>query len=175
MFLGSSTPLGARLIWKTAAPPRVRFFFWLVLHDRCWTAARRFRHGLQDSDTCILCDQAPETMDHILLGCAYSREVWSICFRRLGWTHLVPPADAPVMEWWTSCRKLVPKATRRGFDSTFFLIGWLLWKERNARTFQAISTAPTRLASLIKDEFEMWCRAGVRPLCALAAATGLLS
>jgi len=46
MFAGSSTPLGAKLIWKTAAPPRVRFFFWLVMHDRCWTAHRRRRHGL---------------------------------------------------------------------------------------------------------------------------------
>ena len=27
MFLGCSTPLGARQIWKTGAPPRVRFFF----------------------------------------------------------------------------------------------------------------------------------------------------
>jgi hypothetical protein len=35
MFLGSSSPLGVRQIWKTSAPPRVRFFFWLVMHDRC--------------------------------------------------------------------------------------------------------------------------------------------
>lgn len=35
MFLGSSTPLGAKQIWKTSAPPRVRFFFWLLMHGRC--------------------------------------------------------------------------------------------------------------------------------------------
>ena len=38
MFFGSSPVFGAKQVWKTAAPPRVRFFFWLVLHDRCWTA-----------------------------------------------------------------------------------------------------------------------------------------
>jgi hypothetical protein len=27
MFLGSSRPLGAKEIWKTSAPPTVRFFF----------------------------------------------------------------------------------------------------------------------------------------------------
>jgi len=48
-------------------PPRVKFFWWLVMHGRCWTADRRFRHGLQDSNTCIFCDQAPETLDHLLL------------------------------------------------------------------------------------------------------------
>jgi hypothetical protein len=56
MFAGSSRPLGAKLIWKKLAPPRVKFFFWLVMHGHCWTAHRRHRHGLQDSDVCIFCD-----------------------------------------------------------------------------------------------------------------------
>jgi hypothetical protein len=72
MFLGSSSPLGAKQLWKTAAPPRVRFFFWLVMHGRCWTANRRFRHGLQPDDRCVFCDQSSETMEHVLLGCPYS-------------------------------------------------------------------------------------------------------
>ena len=55
MFLGCSRPLGARQLWKTAAPPRIKFFFWLVMHGRCWTAHRRWRHGLQESNTCIIC------------------------------------------------------------------------------------------------------------------------
>ena len=32
MFLGSSPVLGAKQIWKTPAPPKVRFFFWLTMH-----------------------------------------------------------------------------------------------------------------------------------------------
>lgn len=75
MFFGSSRPLGAKELWKTAMPPHVKHFFWLVLHERCWTANRRYRHGLQDSDICIFCDQASEMMDHIILGCVYNREV----------------------------------------------------------------------------------------------------
>ena len=75
MFIGSSLPLGAKHIWKTSAPLKVKFFFWLVMHGRCWTADRWFRHGLQDSNACIFCDQDAETMNHILLGCPFSREV----------------------------------------------------------------------------------------------------
>jgi hypothetical protein len=40
IFLGASLPLSAKEIWRTAAPPRVRFLFWLVLHWRCWTTDR---------------------------------------------------------------------------------------------------------------------------------------
>jgi hypothetical protein len=46
MFLESSPVLGAKHIWKTAAPLLVRFFFWLTIHGRCWTRDRQFRHGL---------------------------------------------------------------------------------------------------------------------------------
>lgn len=37
MFIGSIRPIGAKQIWKTSAPPKVKFFFWLVLrkHKRC--------------------------------------------------------------------------------------------------------------------------------------------
>ena len=34
MFIGSTSPFGAKLIWETRAPPKVRFFFWLALHRR---------------------------------------------------------------------------------------------------------------------------------------------
>jgi hypothetical protein len=172
MFFGSSTPTGAQLLWKTAAPPHVRFFFWLVMHDRCWTAARRFRHGLQDSDVCILCDQASETMDHLLLGCVYNREVWHLCLTRFHLHHIIPDDGSTLMEWWTVSRKLVPKQLRRGFDSLFFLAGWCIWKERNARMFRATSTCARDLASIIFDEFDQWCLAGNRHLRALEAVLG---
>ena len=61
--------MGAKELWKTKAPARVKFFFWLALHQRLWTADRRKRHGLQDDDTCILCGQETETCDHLLAGC----------------------------------------------------------------------------------------------------------
>jgi hypothetical protein len=105
MFIGSSRPLGAKLIWKTSAPPRVKSFFWLVMHGRCWTAHRRHRHGLQESDTYIICDQAVETMDHIILGCVFNREVWASCLRRFLLHDLVVVQQVDIMLWWMSSRK----------------------------------------------------------------------
>ncbi|XP_066334381.1 uncharacterized protein [Miscanthus floridulus] len=164
MFLGSSRPLGAKELW---APPKVKFFYWLVMHGRCWTAARRFRHGLQDSDTCIICDQGVETMDHILLGCVFSREVWALWLRRLHLDDLVHVHEEEAMQWWLRNRKLIPKPMRRGFDSLFFLIGWMLWKEWNARTFNRIATTATQLVQNIDDELNVWVLAGYRHLSSL--------
>lgn len=43
-FAGLTSLLGAKELWKTRAPPRVKFFAWLALHNRLWTADRRKRH-----------------------------------------------------------------------------------------------------------------------------------
>lgn len=78
-FLGSTSLLGARELWRTRAPPRVKFFGWLALHRRLWTAERRMRHGLQvasqANNDCSLCGQAAETVEHMLLGCVLVRQL----------------------------------------------------------------------------------------------------
>jgi len=169
MFLGSSSPLGAKQIWKTSAPPHVKFFFWLVMHGRCWTADRRFRHGLQESNTCVICDQEAETMDHILLGCSFSREVWAAWVQRLHLQSLVLLQEQEAIQWWLSTRKRLPKMIRRSFDSLFFLIGWLLWKERNGRTFNREATSAAQMDVLIHEEIDAWCLAGYKQLRSLLA------
>ena len=160
MFFGSTPILGAKIIWKTAAPPKVRFFFWLAIHGRCWTADRRFRHGLQQSNTCIICDQAPETLDHLLRGCCFARQAWHIWVTRLHLCVRAPTEEGPAFEWWLSSRKLIPKALRQGFDSFFMLLGWLLWKERNARTFDGVAMNVVQLTDVVEAVASQWCLAG---------------
>jgi hypothetical protein len=157
----------AKHIWKTSAPPKVKFFFWLVMHGRCWTADRRFRHGLQDSNACIFCDQGAETMNHILLGCPFSREVWEAWLRKLHLQYIVVVQDEPAIPWWLRSRKALPKQLRSGFDSLFFLIGWSIWKERNAKTFDGVSTLAARLEVSIQEEADAWCMAGYKHLGAV--------
>uniref|UniRef100_A0A453L5Y3 Reverse transcriptase zinc-binding domain-containing protein n=1 Tax=Aegilops tauschii subsp. strangulata TaxID=200361 RepID=A0A453L5Y3_AEGTS len=75
-FQGSTTCFSWKLIWKSWAPPRVKIFHWLANLDRCWTADRLARRGLQHQPRCPLCDQAPETMRHLLLECPFAKQTW---------------------------------------------------------------------------------------------------
>jgi hypothetical protein len=129
-FLGMSSLLGAKDLWKASAPPKVKFFFVLTLHHRIWTADRRMRHGLQDSAACALCDQDDETVDHLLVGCAYARELWYRLLRPGGWDPLVPALGSSLAAWWMDSRSLLPANLRRSFDSVRLLVSWVLWKER---------------------------------------------
>jgi hypothetical protein len=103
-------------------------------------------------------------MDHVLLGCSFSREVWDYWLRKLDHRYDVAVEDSPAIQWWLRSRKALPKLRRRGFDSLFFLIGWAIWKERNARTFNGVSTSVARPGVQIQEEAQAWCLAGYRHL-----------
>jgi len=151
-------------LWQTKAPPKVKFFFWLALHGRLWTAARRARHGLQQTASCSLCGQQDETSDHLLLACVFSREVW---FRLLSFTNLqkhAPGSDNTLADWWLGTRNVVHADVRKPFDSIVFLVTWEIWKERNRRTFDGASRSCSLLLKRIQEEMESWVAAGYRLL-----------
>lgn len=37
-FIGMTSLWGAKEVWRATVPPKVKFFFWLALHGRLWTA-----------------------------------------------------------------------------------------------------------------------------------------
>lgn len=132
-----------------------------MIHGRAWTSERLQRHGLLNHGPCALCSQCPELLDHLLLTCVYSGEVWFKTLRRCGWQSLVPAAADFSIQWWLRSRKMVQKARRKSFDSLFILVTWHLWLERNARVFQGKSTAAHSLVSSIWQAADQWCLAKI--------------
>ena len=91
---------GAKELWRAAVPPKMKFFFWLALHGRLWTAERRKSHGLQLQAACALCDQHDETTDHLLCSCVYAREVWSRLLQPFGFHGAAPQQTSTLLDWW---------------------------------------------------------------------------
>lgn len=158
---------GHKLIWKTWAPMKVKVFLWLSFRRRHWTNDRRARHGLEARTECYLCDQAAETIDHILSTCPFTREVWHHLCEALG--RPLPAARPPVLAWWASLRSSWQGNSRKGFDSLFALTSWTIWKERNARCFRESATTIPELLTMIKAEAEQWANAGAKNLWSLAS------
>ena len=66
--------------------------------------------------------------------------------------------------WWTDARKQIPKVGRRGFDSLVILVCWIIWKERNDRTFsRCVHTVDDAILRVL-DEITAWSLAGFRQL-----------
>lgn len=65
-------------IWKSWAPLRCKFFSWLAINNRCWTADRLAKRGLSHPIACLFCDQAEEKINHLLISCVFIRQISSL-------------------------------------------------------------------------------------------------
>ena len=135
-FVGSIHFEPAKRVWKSWAPPRCKFFIWLASLNRCWTADRLARRGLDHPDHCPLCDQEDETIQHILTSCVFAREIWFRVLSLVGLQQLTPSQDDLVFqEWWRLALTRVSEQQQKGFNSLVILVAWWLWKYRNACVF----------------------------------------
>lgn len=158
-FHGQTTLLGAKQLWRSRAPNECRFFLWLLLHGRVWTADRLQRHGMQNHGTCALCLQEVETLDHLFLQCPFSRKVWFKVLRRCGWQGYAPRSDDCLIVWWLQVHRRVVQWRRKCFDSIFILVVWKLWLERNARVFRQRSSQVSAVIHQFWSDVEVWCLA----------------
>jgi hypothetical protein len=51
--------------------------------QRCWTADRLRRRGLDHPEQCPICDQEMETIDHFLVNCVFARNYWFKLLRKV--------------------------------------------------------------------------------------------
>ena len=71
-----------------------------------------------------------------------------------------------------AARKRLQKEDRKAFDTLTVLICWLLWKERNNRTFDhSVHTIQETLVK-VTDEITYWLLAGFRRLQMVAHVLG---
>ena len=63
-------------VWTSKMEGKVRFYLWLLLQNRNWTADRLQARGWTHNDLCKLCNQEPETANHIALLCPFAKEIW---------------------------------------------------------------------------------------------------
>lgn len=59
-----------RLIWKPWAPNGCRVFTWLLHQNRLWTGDRFISLGWPANGSCIFCQQAAETGEHLFRNCS---------------------------------------------------------------------------------------------------------
>jgi hypothetical protein len=155
----------AELIWRNWAPPRCKFFLWLATRDRCWTADRLAKRGLDHPVQCPLCDQEDETVHHLLISCVFSREVWFRIFSLVNLRQFSPArADLVFQDWWANLEAKVPYALCKGINSLVMLVAWRLWKQRNKCVFEGDAPCGNQIIQNIKDDAQRWCLAGAKDL-----------
>ncbi|WVZ90185.1 LOW QUALITY PROTEIN: hypothetical protein U9M48_036512, partial [Paspalum notatum var. saurae] len=164
-FLGSVGLSGWKRIWKGWAPLKCKVFLWLAKNNRCWTSDRLAKRGLPHPSACPFCDQSDETIQHILLGYPFSRQIWTNILCSLNFASLAPsPADTRFFAWWARSSSTVPKEAWRGLNTLIILVAWEIWIFRNSRVFEGCQPRIERVIQLVEEEGLLWCRAGATGL-----------
>jgi hypothetical protein len=73
----------------------------LAILDRCSTADRLAKRGLQHPDRCPLCDQGNEDIQHLHASCVFAQEFWLSLLPNYGLQARSPTTEDRVFaEWW---------------------------------------------------------------------------
>jgi len=158
------------IIWKSWAPPKCRFFMWLVAHNRCWTADRLARRDLPHPEQCLLCDQHEKNIQHLLVGCVFSRDFWFSLLSHFGVASLAPqPSDHSIDEWWRKVDNAASGDLRKGLNSLVILGAWSIWRHRNDCVFNGATPNVNLALALAREEAHWWSMAGAKGLSMLTA------
>jgi hypothetical protein len=121
-------------IWKSWAAPKCKTFVWLALSvkNKCWTADRLKKRGLDNPQSCVLCNQEEEIVQHILTNCVFARQFWHDILSSFGLNNIsTKRRDTCFVDWWRKASHRVHKSKRKRFNSIIILGAWNIWKHRN--------------------------------------------
>jgi hypothetical protein len=119
-------------------PPQCKFFLWLAIREKCWTADNLQSRGLPHPIACPLCDQVQETSQHILTSYVFAHQFWFSIFSPFGLGHLTPSHDVPSFaDWWRDVSGKITKGKRKGFNCAIILGAWCLWLQISRAVFEA--------------------------------------
>ena len=132
-FMGAIlTPMN-KVIWKVWAPPKVKFFAWLAIQNRVWTADRLERRGMQNCGLCPLCKREFESAAHLFYRCRYTMRLWRLIrdWLQIGDINTNQwAAHHSLSSWWTHMAR-----RSKAMATLTLLTTWTIWNERNARVF----------------------------------------
>ncbi|GJN10304.1 hypothetical protein PR202_ga28387 [Eleusine coracana subsp. coracana] len=138
-----------KFVWENCAPPRVKFFGWLLVQNQIQTKNYLLKKNCVDSDLCELCNTYVESVAHLIAGCEFAAGFW----RRLGITL----TEGDVSQLW----EVQPLAAlpRAHFNALLLLCCWRLWKHRHDVVFRSMPPCYARLLVGCRKDAELWsCR-----------------
>lgn len=161
-FAGQIQSQFPTLIWKAWAPPKCKFFMWLLLQDRLWTAARLQQRQWKNDYFCALCDRNLETAHHLFFECPFVLHIWEL------------------VAGWSGCQSLNPSAWGQQYDlighfeqlasagkkvkTVAILTLWNIWRQRNEKVFRGIRRPAAMLMRELKEMATQWSLAGCKVL-----------
>ena len=142
-------------IWCVKVPKRVSFFLWTAARGGILTIDNLVKKNLPLVNWCCLCRFDEETVDHLLLHCKFAYALWSEVLIMFGVQWVMPDTIvSPLFAW----RNWLGTYSSNVWNMVPACLMWLVWKERNVRTFEDIERPIDMLKNLLARTLFEWSR-----------------
>ncbi|RVX14661.1 hypothetical protein CK203_011960 [Vitis vinifera] len=161
----SSALFPSKIIWRSCAQPKISFFAWEASWGRVLTLDRLQKRGWVLANRCFLCQKCGESIDHLLLHCERTREVWTLLLSFFGvsWGFSTfGEGNSYRLE-----RLFVGKKRKVAWLLGPLCLFWVIWKTRNSMAFE---DGQLRLKLQM---FNGWARCGIAKTTTLLAILSL--
>ncbi|WMV09773.1 hypothetical protein MTR67_003158 [Solanum verrucosum] len=113
------------------------------------------KRGIHMCPRCFFCELQAETINHLFLHCKVVRQLWHLftSFRGTSWT-MPQRANQAIESWNTEGSGSTDQSRWRIVPA---VIWWTIWKERNMRCFESISSPLHRIKTNCIITFCYWC------------------
>jgi len=145
---GTMNDLNWKTCWKTRSPHRIKFFLWLLHHQRLLTNAERFRRQLLASPQRTICFESEESLDHLLKTCSNARATWQ-ALEKEGVSYTA--SDAEFQEWLK--QNINGNHRDPEWPEKFAIILWYIWKWRCAVCLDNVETVPEEQGEFLVAKF----------------------
>jgi len=137
-----------KVLWKLNVPPKVRVFWWRVLHNSLPSKSELKRRHVARESHCEVCGSRDETLLHVFFDCPLAKRFWKEVKKETG-------MPVPSIQSCTWARDVLHMRSGRIATTETIICGaWALWTGRNARGHGCKSWEPGATARFISKLLE---------------------
>ncbi|KAG7567744.1 Ribonuclease H domain [Arabidopsis thaliana x Arabidopsis arenosa] len=140
-------------IWEVKTIPKIKMFLWRALSGALAVSVCLQAHGMNSDPQCAMCEDAIESISHVLFNCWPAREVWeivNITFPPHGFTDSIHDNIAFLLK----VMKQESVSLRIRMAIPWLL--WGIWKHRNEVLYAGKQGELNALVSHGIEEAEEW-------------------
>ncbi|XVF75979.1 hypothetical protein PTKIN_Ptkin13bG0230800 [Pterospermum kingtungense] len=133
------------LVWSVTVPPKVKVFWWKLLHSFLLVVSILRNRDIPLVDRCPVCGMSGETIYHVLVLCPFAASVWG---QFTGTPQLNVDSDLSWVEQWS-----VVLNVWKSNDTLHMhlVVGWFTWFHRNQCLHVQLCLSSSKLVSMIKS------------------------
>ena len=141
-------------MWRSKVPTKVALFSWTTSLGKILTIANLWYKGVAVVDWCYMCKKSGELVNHLLLHCPITYELWSMVWALFGLQWVMPHGVSNLFlrwqgsfsgHWSIDLWRVVPHC-----------VLWCIWRERNSRCFEGKEQSISEFKSLLLHTLLEW-------------------